>query len=207
MESLIEAIKDRGIEDANILAAIQKVDRVDFVPDTFKQCAYSDIPLSIGSGQTISQPTLVGLMTEKLCVNTAHRVLEIGTGSGYQTMVLSYLAKHVYSVERVRRLHLKAKSLIFSKFKRENISFVCGDGTLGLPEAAPFDRIIVTAASEEVPRRLLEQLKTNGIMVLPVVENEWEQRLVVIRKVEPEVDYEELCAVRFVPLLEGVVND
>ncbi|MCY4446528.1 MAG: protein-L-isoaspartate(D-aspartate) O-methyltransferase [Rhodobacteraceae bacterium] len=205
MKSLIEVMKDRGINDQAVLEAIEKVDRINFVPEAFKHCAYSDMPVPIGSGQTISQPSVVGLMTKELEVENTHRVLEIGTGSGYLTAVLSHLAKHVYSVERIKRLHLQAKNLILNQLKRRNISFVLSDGMLGLPDAAPFDRIIISAASKEVPRKLLNQLKVNGIMVLPVVENEWQQKLVIIKKTEPEIEFIEIGPVRFVPLLEGVV--
>jgi len=198
-------MKDRGINDQAVLEAIEKVDRINFVPEAFKHCAYSDMPVPIGSGQTISQPSVVGLMTKELEVENTHRVLEIGTGSGYLTAVLSHLAKHVYSVERIKRLHLQAKNLILNQLKRRNISFVLSDGMLGLPDAAPFDRIIISAASKEVPRKLLNQLKVNGIMVLPVVENEWQQKLVIIKKTEPEIEFIEIGPVRFVPLLEGVV--
>ncbi len=204
MEELINTLKNQGIEDKAVLEAMGKVDRKDFVPPSFKHRAYMDIPISIGSGQTISQPTVVGLMTQELQIKSTHRVLEVGTGSGYQTMILSHLARHVYTTERIRSLHQKAKNLVLKKYKRENISFVYSDGALGLPDAAEFDRIIVTAASEEVPRNLMEQLKVNGIMVLPVVESEWQQRLVVVNKTEPEVEYKEVCAVRFVPLIEGI---
>jgi len=205
VKSLIEVMKDRGINDQAVLEAIEKVDRINFVPEAFKHCAYSDMPVPIGSGQTISQPSVVGLMTKELEVENTHRVLEIGTGSGYLTAVLSHLAKHVYSVERIKRLHLQAKNLILNQLKRRNISFVLSDGMLGLPDAAPFDRIIISAASKEVPRKLLNQLKVNGIMVLPVVENEWQQKLVIIKKTEPEIEFIEIGPVRFVPLLEGVV--
>ena len=206
MKAILEVLKERGINDPTILNAIKQVDRIHFIPEPFQHCAYSDMPVSIGSGQTISQPSIVGLMTKELKVNKSHRVLEIGTGSGYQTAILSYLAKHVYTVERVKGLHDKAKKLLSSHYKCSNVSFIFSDGALGHLDAAPYDRIIITAAAKEVPRRLLNQLKQDGIMVLPVVENEWQQKLVSIKKTKSDVEFNELVSVRFVPLVEGVAK-
>ena len=204
MDQLLQELRDKGITDDRVLAAMSAVDRKDFVSNSFRDCAYRDIPISIGCGQTISQPTIVGLMTQLLDVRSNHRVFEVGTGSGFQTVILSQLARHVYTSARVRSLYVRARELITTKYHRQNISFLFGDGALGLTEAAPFDRIIVTAASAEVPRELLAQLKNGGIMVLPVATTEWEQRLVTVRKSDDELEYTEICSVRFVPLVEGI---
>ncbi|MCY4541421.1 MAG: protein-L-isoaspartate(D-aspartate) O-methyltransferase [Rhodobacteraceae bacterium] len=204
MEQLLQELREKGITDERVMAAMSAVDRRDFVSSSFRDCAYRDMPISIGCGQTISQPTIVGLMTQLLDVRSNHRVFEVGTGSGFQTVILSQLARHVYTTERVRSLFARARELITSKYHRQNISFLFRDGALGLAEAAPFDRIIITAASTEVPRELLAQLKDGGIMVLPVATTEWEQRLVTVRKSSNELEYKEICSVRFVPLVEGI---
>ncbi len=203
MEQLVQELREKGITDPRVVAAMASVDRKDFVSSSFQACAYRDIPIAIGCGQTISQPTIVGLMTQLLEVRPNHRVFEVGTGSGFQTVILSQLARHVYTAERVRKLFVRARDLITSNYRCQNISFLYCDGALGLEEAAPFDRVLITAASAEVPRKLLGQLKDGGIMVLPVATTEWEQRLVTVRKTGGEVEYKEICSVRFVPLIEG----
>ncbi len=207
LDGLIETVRRRGIEDESVLSAMGAIDRRKFVPDAFAAMAYEDIPLPIERGQTISQPTVVGMMTQALELGDHHRVLEIGTGSGYQTLVLSYLAKYVYSLERHRRLADAARKLVIETHKRINVSISVGDGTKGMPEAAPFDRIIITAASEDVPPMLVEQLKVGGKMVVPVERSEMDQRLLKIDKTQAGLVYTDLGGVRFVPLLEGVNND
>lgn len=207
MAALVETVRSSGVIDDSVLAAMAKLDRADFVSGPFAARAYEDIPLPIACGQTISQPAIVGLMTQELEVRPNHRVLEIGTGSGYQSVVLSLLAKRVYSVERHRKLAESARTVIYGKYKCENVTVTVGDGSKGLPEAAPFDRIIVTAAADDPPPLLLDQLKDGGIMVLPVGRSDWSQQLVKARRNGNRFDYSELCGVRFVPIVEGIADD
>lgn len=207
MAALVETVRSSGVIDDSVLAAMAKLDRADFVSGPFAARAYEDIPLPIACGQTISQPAIVGLMTQELEVRPNHRVLEIGTGSGYQSVVLSLLAKRVYSVERHRKLAESARAVIYGNYKCENVTVTVGDGSKGLPEAAPFDRIIVTAAADDPPPLLLDQLKDGGIMVLPVGRSDWSQQLVKARRNGNRFDYSELCGVRFVPIVEGIADD
>jgi protein-L-isoaspartate(D-aspartate) O-methyltransferase len=164
------------------------------------------MPLPIACGQTISQPSVVGLMTQALQVTPRDKVLEVGTGSGYQAAILSKLARRVYTVDRHSRLVREARA-IFEEMGLTNIMAITADGSFGLPDQAPFDRILVTAAAEDPPSTLIEQLKPGGIMVIPVGQSNAVQHLIVARKAENGVEYEELCPVRFVPLLEGLGQD
>ncbi len=207
LDLLIQTVRSRGVVNDDILDIMGSIDRRKFVSKTFSAMAFEDIPLPIERGQTISQPTIVGLMTQALKLDSEHRVLEVGTGSGYQTLVLSHLAKYVYSVERHRKLAVAARKLVIDTHKRKNVTVSVGDGSRGMPDAAPFDRIIITAASEDVPPRLLEQLKVGGIMVVPVARSEMDQRLLKIDKSPSGPVYSDLGGVRFVPLVEGVNND
>ncbi|RYI07459.1 MAG: protein-L-isoaspartate(D-aspartate) O-methyltransferase, partial [Acetobacteraceae bacterium] len=159
------ALRSRGVTDSRVLTAMEKVDRGLFVRGTFADRAYEDMPLPIACGQTISQPSVVGLMTQALQVNPRDTVLEVGTGSGYQAAILSQLARRVYTVDRYRRLVREAADL-FRQLDLVNITTITADGSHGLPDQAPFDRIIVTAAAEDPPGPLLEQLKPGGIMVV-----------------------------------------
>ena len=206
IHSLVDKVRRSGVTDDSVLDAMAQTDRADFLQGAFVSRAYEDIPFPISCGQTISQPGIVGLMTQELEVRPNHRVLEVGTGSGYLAVILSKLAKRVYSVERHRPLVEQARSVIYGTYECENITVVIGDGTKGLPEAAPFDRIIVSAASEDPPPLLLNQLKDGGIMVLPVGRSEWTQQLVKAERIGDNFEYTELCGVRFVPLIEGIAN-
>lgn len=197
------ALRSRGVTDARVLTAMEKVDRGAFVQGFFQARAYDDTPLPIACGQTISQPSVVGLMTQALEVQARHKVLEIGTGSGYQAAILSHLARRVYTIERYRRLVAAAQAL-FDRFDMTNVITYTDDGTLGLREQAPFDRIIVTAAAEDPPGPLLAQLAVGGIMVLPVGQSDAVQTLIRVRRTETGLDYDEICPVRFVPLVEGL---
>jgi protein-L-isoaspartate(D-aspartate) O-methyltransferase len=185
---------------------MEKVDRGLFVKGHFEDRAYDDMPLPIASGQTISQPSVVGLMTQALNVQPRDKVLEVGTGSGYQAAILSHLARRVYTVDRHRRLTRESEKL-FESLGLHNITVITGDGSFGLPEQAPFDRIIVTAAAEDPPGPLLAQLKDGGIMVLPVGQSDAVQSLIKVTKTPDGLDYEELCPVRFVPLIEGLGSE
>jgi protein-L-isoaspartate(D-aspartate) O-methyltransferase len=185
---------------------METIDRGRFVRGLFAERAYEDMPLPIACGQTISQPSVVGLMTQALKVGPRDTVLEIGTGSGYQAAVLSQLARRVYTVDRHRRLARDSEAL-FAALSIPNIVTIAGDGSRGLPDQAPFDRIIVTAAAEDPPGPLLAQLKIGGIMVLPVGQSDTVQSLIRVQRLESGFDYEELRPVRFVPLVEGMASD
>ena len=200
------ALRSNGVTDARVLQAMEAVDRGLFVKGVFAERAYDDTPLPIACGQTISQPSVVGLMTQALQVNPRDTVLEVGTGSGYQAAILSQLARRVYTVDRYRRLTREAAEL-FRQLGLVNITTIAADGSFGLPEQAPFDRIIVTAAAEDPPSPLLAQLKTGGIMVLPVGQSDAVQSLIKVTRTDRGFDYEELRPVRFVPLVEGLGSE
>lgn len=193
-------IARRGVKDQAVLDAMRTVPRHLFVPESLRHEAYEDGPLPIGQDQTISQPYVVASMTEQLELTHKSRVLEIGTGSGYQAAVIAEIAKEVYTVEIVSKLLDNARSLL-GKLRYRNIYAKLGDGSLGWPENAPYDGIIVTAAASKIPTALIEQLKPGGIMVLPLRglmgDN---QDLVKIRKTENGLERESLYAVRFVPM-------
>lgn len=200
------ALRSKGVTDKRVLNAMEAVDRGPFIRGIFAERAYDDMPLPIACGQTISQPSVVGLMTQALKISPRDTVLEVGTGSGYQAAVLSKLARRVYTVDRHSRLVREARQ-IFDEMDLSNITAFTADGSYGLPDQAPFDRILVTAAAEDPPSTLIEQLKIGGIMVIPVGQSDAVQHLIVARKTEEGVDYEELREVRFVPLLEGLGQD
>jgi protein-L-isoaspartate(D-aspartate) O-methyltransferase len=199
-------LRSRGVTNAAVLHAMESLPRTDFVGSVFRDRAYEDVALPIACGQTISQPTVVGLMTQALEVSHRAKVLEIGTGSGYQAAILARLARRVYTVERHRLLARAARDL-FRRLEISNVTVVTGDGSLGLPEQAPFDRILLTAAAEDPPRTLLEQLRPGGIMVLPVGQSDDVQTLIKVTRSEDRFDYADLGDVRFVPLVEGVAED
>lgn len=196
-------LRSKGVTDSRTLSAMEKTDRGAFVRGLFSQRAYEDMPLPIACGQTISQPSVVGLMTQALNVQPRDKVLEVGTGSGYQAAILSHLARRVYTVDRFSRLVREAQRA-FNSLNLVNITAFAADGSYGLPDQAPFDRIIVTAAAEDPPGPLLAQLRVGGIMVVPVGQSDAVQSLIKVTRLEAGFDYEELRAVRFVPLLEGM---
>ncbi|MCG6882712.1 MAG: protein-L-isoaspartate(D-aspartate) O-methyltransferase [Silicimonas sp.] len=200
------ALRSRGVMDKRVLEAMEKIDRGAFVKGLFAERAYEDMPLPIACGQTISQPSVVGLMTQALRVEPRHKVLEIGTGSGYQAAILSQLARRVYTLDRHRRLVAEAQA-VFDKLNLTNITAMAADGTRGLPEQAPFDRILITAAAEDPPGPLLNELKPGGIMVVPVGQSDAVQVLIKVTRTETGFDYDELRHVRFVPLVEGMSGD
>lgn len=205
---LIMALRRQGIRDKRVLNAIERVPRETFIDASFRKQAYEDHALPIECGQTISQPFVVAYMTEQLQVTDRMKVLEVGTGSGYQAAVLSKLCRRVYTIERYRTL-LKDAVKRFEELHLHNITAKVGDGAEGWPEQAPFDRIIVTAAAPAVPRKLVEQLKPGGLMIVPVGTpgGRGEQNLVRIARTEEGVKREELLPVRFVPLVEGVARE
>ena len=196
------SIRSKGVVDTKVLKALESLNREHFLKGVFAQRAYEDTPLPIECGQTISKPSVVGIMTQALKITTRDKILEIGTGSGYQTAILSKLARRVYSVERFKPLYDEARQ-IFKQLNLNNITPIWGDGSQGIVEQQPFDRIIVTAAAEDPPPILLNQLKVGGIMIIPVGQSDEIQKLIKVERTETNFKYEDLCDVRFVPLLEG----
>lgn len=198
-EMIRTQIMARGVKDFSVLSAMKEVPRHAFVPEEYINEAYEDFPLEIGHGQTISQPYIVALMTELLIPEKKDRVLEIGTGSGYQAAVLSRLVKKVYTIEIIPELADSASACL-KKMGYDNIEVLCGDGYKGWPEKAPFDKIIVTAAPPFIPGVLEEQLREGGIMVIPV--GTYSQELLVGKKHKGGMNYQSVIPVRFVPMVE-----
>ena len=201
---LILELRRGGSIDKSVMDAMEAVPREMFVPDAIRDKAYENIALPIGHHQTISQPQTVGQMTQALDVGDRMKVLEIGTGSGYQSAVLAPLCRRLYTIERFKEL-LQGAEERFAKLRLTNITTRCGDGSLGWSEQAPFDRIIVTAAAHDIPPLLVEQLAIGGIMVVPINDgrHENDQRLLRVVRRQGGVDTEELGVTRFVPLVEG----
>ena len=200
---LLLKLKKEGVKDNRVLKIIETIDRSLFLDGIFKSKSLEDIALPIQCGQTISQPSIVAIMTDKLAPTTRCKVLEVGTGSGYQTAILSKLSRRVYSIERHETLKKKAEQLLTQNgFK--NVINILGDGTLGIQKQAPFDRIILTAAAEDVPQILLKQLRIGGIMVLPIGLPQSDQTLIKLEKTSTEVIYNEIAKVRFLPIVEGI---
>lgn len=197
---LIMALRKNGITDTAVLAALEHIPREAFVPGHFISHAYDDQPLPIDCEQTISQPTTVALMTQALQLDPKHVVLEIGTGSGYQAAILAVLARRVHTIERHKPLLDQAMAR-FDALKLRNITAHLGDGARGWPHAAPYDRIIVTAASEDIPSALLDQLSPDGIMIIPLGDHVADQQLYRVTKGAQGVSAEPLAQVRFVPLI------
>ena len=203
---LLMSLRSQGIRDQRVLEAIEQTPREMFMAETFAGQSYADQALPIACGQTISQPFVVAFMTENLRVTARHRVLEIGTGSGYQAAVLARLCRRLYTIERYPTLADQA-GLRFKKLKLGNITQMTGDGSKGWPGQEPFERIIVTAAAREAPEGLLKQLAVGGIMVIPIEERPGKQDLYRITRSADGIDREHLLPVRFVPLVEGVVAE
>jgi protein-L-isoaspartate(D-aspartate) O-methyltransferase len=201
MEFLL-TLRRRGIMDPDVLRAMEEVPRGVFVDEGFAENAYADRALPIACGQTISQPFVVAYMTEHLDLAPEHRVLEVGTGSGYQAAILSRLAKEVVSVERFRTLADAARARL-QQIGSGNVEVVAGDGLAGVPERAPFDRILVTAAAERIPEGLIAQLAEGGVMVLPLGPHDGTQHIVKLTKASTGLSRQDLIPVRFVPLLPG----
>ena len=199
----VYSLRSKGITDSRVLSAMEKIDRADFIKGIFSDRAYEDVPLPILCSQTISQPSIVGLMTQALDIKPRDTVLEIGTGSGYQAAILSLLARRVYTIDRHVQLTKSVQNL-YNLLNLNNVTVFTGDGSFGLPEQAPFDRIMVTAAAEDPPGPLLAQLKEGGIMIVPVGQSDTIQKLIKVRRTGAGFDYQELFSVRFVPLLEGL---
>jgi protein-L-isoaspartate(D-aspartate) O-methyltransferase len=203
---LLMSLRRSGVTDAAVLGAIERIPRELFVPDTFQDRAWEDTALPIGHGQTISQPLVVAMMTAALELHNRPTVLEIGTGSGYQTAVLALLSRRVYSIETIKPLQDHAAKLLES-MRIHNVTLHHGDGSLGWPKVAPFDRIIVTAASGgDAPKPLVDQLGEGGIMICPVRRATDDQMMIRIRREKDQITSEDLWPVRFVPLVTGSSN-
>ena len=198
---LVLELRRGGVTDSRLLGAMERVPRDLFVPDTFRDKAYDNVALPIGHHQTVSQPLVVARMTQALQVEERDKVLEIGTGSGYQAAVLAALCRRLYTIERHRELLRQAEAR-FTELGITNITAMKGDGTLGWPQQAPFERIMVTAAAEDVPAILVDQLAPGGVMVLPVGIGEGDQQLLRVRRTADGAETEDLGTVRFVPLIE-----
>lgn len=199
-----DQIARRGVTDPAVLEAMRRVPRHLFVPSDMVESAYDDTPLPIGWGQTISQPYIVASMTEQIGLTSGSKVLEIGTGSGYQTAVLAEIARVVYSIELISGLADRAESILDNLYP-ETVKLRNGDGNDGWPEEAPFDAIMVTAAADEIPSKLLNQLNVNGRMIIPVrLEKSDSQELVLATRSRSGFSYESLYQVRFVPLKRGL---
>ena len=199
LEMVAGQIRSRSINDEAVLEAFRRTPRERFIPPEHFEDAYADHPVSIGFGQTVSQPYIVALMVEELAVSKLHRVLDVGSGSGYQTAILAQLARQVYGVERIEQLAERSKNVL-AGLKLENVTIQTGDGSLGLPDEGPFDRIICGAAAPSVPKPWLDQLRPGGRIVLPVGDKD-SQKLIVVEKLVGEVRRREVCEVRFVELL------
>ncbi len=209
---LVMSLRKAGIQDTNVLSAIERVPREHFIPKAMQDQAYEDMAVPIGLGQTISQPFIVAKMSEALEVSDLHKVLEIGTGTGYQACVLSKMARRVYTIERHKSLHARAEEN-FKQLGLRNITTLCGDGMKGWPkiqgiDQAPFDRIIVTAAArEKPPAKLIEQLKIGGIMVAPVGQSGKQMLKRYKKESEDTYSISDIIPVRFVPLLPDVARE
>jgi len=196
-----QQIAARGVGSKLVLDAMRRVPRELFVPERLRDLAYADGPLSIGEGQTISQPFIVALMVEALCLYGGEKVLEIGTGSGYAAAVLAEIAGQVYTIERIAQLAQKAETIL-AEIGYDNVHVIQGDGTLGWPQQAPYDAIVVTAGGPEVPESLKNQLKPGGRLVIPVGTDMYNQELLRVTRVsDSEFRSENLEYVRFVPLI------
>ena len=199
-----EQIRARDIRDPRVLAAMERVPRHMFMPEAVRSEAYGDHPVSIGFGQTISQPYIVGYMSEALEIQPEHRVLEIGTGSGYQAAILGELAREVYTIEIVEPLAASARATL-EKLGYTNVHVRAGNGYAGWPDEAPFDRVVVTAAPDEVPAALVEQLRVGGLMAIPV--GTFDQELRIMKRTANGMDVLKTLPVRFVPMTGKVKKE
>lgn len=204
-KQLVDTIKAKGVTDTRVLAAIEAIPRHFFMDSSFLEFAYQDKPFPIGSGQTISQPYTVAFQTMLLNIQRGTKVLEVGTGSGYQACVLAEMGAKVYSIERQRKLYVKTKG--FMETMPWKPQLFLGDGNEGLPKFAPFDRVLITAAAPEIPPLLIEQLKVGGFMVIPHGEGEEQVMLRLTKNEDGSLSREEFGIFRFVPMLGDIGND
>ena len=198
-------LRESGITDNNILSALETIPREKFIPETFEDQAYENIALPIGNDQTISQPFIVALMTQNLELNKNLKVLELGTGSGYQTAILAKLSRRVYTIERIKSLSKKAEE-IFTKLRINNIVTKIGDGNSGWKEQKPFDRIIITAATNNLSNEIIDQTKEGGIIIVPIIINNNKQILKKFIRKSNNLIEKDLTEVSFVPNLSGIKN-
>ena len=205
-KKLVETIARKGIQDKRILDAVQKIPRHTFLDSSFLEFAYEDKPFPIGSGQTISQPYTVAFQTELLEISKGDKVLEIGTGSGYQACLLAEMGAKVYTIERQKKLYEKTKNFL-PKIGYRQIKCFYGDGYKGLPAFAPYDKVLITAAAPEIPDLLASQLKTGGFIVVPLGEGDVQTMLRLCKNQEGELEEEKFGTFRFVPLLKNKAND
>ncbi|NOX86297.1 MAG: protein-L-isoaspartate(D-aspartate) O-methyltransferase [Chlorobi bacterium] len=203
---LIESIRRKGIRDERVLEAMSTVPRHLFLDSSFLEFAYEDKPFPIGSGQTISQPYTVAFQTQLLSVKPGDKVLEIGTGSGYQACILTEMGAKVYTIERQKKLYQKTKSFL-PTIGYGTVKCFYGDGTKGLPAFAPYDKILITAAATEFPKALIEQLKTGGFLVVPLGDRNMQTMIRLTKKEDGRLEEERFGAFRFVPLLKNKAND
>ena len=202
---LLNLLKDKGITNEKVIRIMERIPRESFVDPALKQMAYDDDALPIGHNQTISSPYIVAKMSQMIIEeDKMDKVLEIGTGCSYQTVVLSYLFKKVVSIERIKPLYMKSKKIV-SDFNRNNIKLILGDGYLGSKIDAPFDAIIITAAPDEIPKSLIQQLKTHGRMIMPLNKN-GKQILLRIKNTPKGIILKEIDDVLFVPMLKGIIQ-
>tara|TARA_Y100000590_G_scaffold467662_1_gene647311 strand:- start:18348 stop:18950 length:603 start_codon:yes stop_codon:yes gene_type:complete len=198
-------LRESGITDSKVLSVIEKIPRMNFIPETFKHQAYENIALPIGNDQTISQPLIVALMTQNLELIKTHKVLELGTGSGYQTAILSKLCRRVYTIERIKELSIKAENTL-KDLKITNVVTKVGDGNKGWFEQRPFDRIIITAATKELSKNIISQIKDEGIIIAPMIGEDGKQILKKFIRKDKKIISQNITEVIFVPNLPGSVN-
>ncbi len=203
-KKLIQELQSKGIKDEKVLDAFEAVPRHYFLDNAFAEQAYSNMAFQIGSGQTISHPYTVAFQTELLDLKKGDKVLEIGTGSGFQTSILCQIGAKVFSIERHKELHLKAKRVLQHLKFNPRLSF--GDGFKGLPAFAPFDKVIITCGAPYIPQALVDQLKVGGIMIIPIGEGEEQQMKRIVKKSETEIAEEDFGVFKFVPMLENKVK-
>lgn len=202
---MISILEAKGIKDKKVLEAMGRVQRHAFLDKAFVEIAYEDRAFPIGDGQTISHPYTVAYQTQLLDIQQGDRILEIGTGSGYQAAVLAEMGANVYTIERIKKLYDKTKPIL-KELKYRNIMCFYGDGFLGIPELSPFDKIIITAAAPEIPEAILKQLKVGGILIIPYGEGEQQQMLKITRVSEFEFEQKTLDTFSFVPMLRGKIE-
>lgn len=204
-KKMISILESKGIKDKKVLEAMGRVQRHAFLDKAFLEIAYEDRAFPIGDGQTISHPYTVAYQTQLLDIQSGDKILEIGTGSGYQAAVLAEMGAQVYSIERIKKLYDKTKPILKSLNYR-NIMCFYGDGFLGIPELSPFDKIIITAAAPEIPETILKQLKVGGVLIIPYGEGEKQQMLKITRVAEFEFEQKTLDTFSFVPMLRGKIE-
>ena len=195
-------LRSANVTDRRLLTIMEQIPRDHFIRNAFQQFIFEDTALPINCGQTSTQPSIIGIMIQALEVTPRCKILEIGTGSGYQTSILAKMGRRVYSLERFQKLSLSARKAL-EELSFSNVSVICADGTAGLSEQKPFDKIIISAAMDDIPKHLLNQLKPDGILVAPVGRHETIQTVVKVRKTHDSFNYTDLKKTKFLPIIEG----